>query len=231
MTVAVQLAPGQQALEAILFDLDGTLLDSHAALKDVFGHFLDRHGIQRDRVDVNAFDGLTIPEVVAVLRADWSLVPDESSLIAAYYAAVRSAYADVSPFDGADGMLRRLRAHGIKLALVTAATSRVLVPLLERLSWSELFDAIIAGDQVPRGKPSPDGYLAALRQMKMSAAQALAVDDSQHGVTAARAAGLKVIGVAPRERAATLKAAGADTVVPSVTAIAELAQSDGARRS
>lgn len=230
MTAALHFAPGRQTVEAILFDLDGTLLDSHRVLEGVFRRFLDTHGIARSAVDINKFDGLTIPEIVAALQRDWSLAPDENSLAATYLDAVRSAYIDhVSPFAGVDALLRKLRDRRIRLALVTAATAPVLVPLLERLAWSELFDTVIPGDSVPRGKPAPDGYLAGLQQMRMSPAKAIAVEDSGLGVAAARAAGLTVIGIAPPERAAILTAAGAVTVLPSAAAIADLLQDETRR--
>jgi len=226
MTAALQFVPHGQAVEAVLFDLDGTLLDSHGALESVFWRFLGSHGIARGDVDIGQFDGLTIPEIVATLRTHWSLASDENSLVATYVDAIRSAYADqVSPFNGADAMLRRLHGRGTKLALVTAATSTVLTPLLERLAWSALFDAVIPGDRVPRGKPAPDGYRAGLEELKMSPARAIAIEDSRHGVAAAREAGLRVIGIAPPERAAVLTAAGATVVLPSVAAISNVLQS------
>lgn len=232
MTTALQFAPHRQAVEAMLFDLDGTLLDSHQVLESVFWRFLDRHGIGRGGVDVNQFDGLTIPEIVATLRTNWSLASDENCLVATYVDAIRSAYADqVSPFEGADAALRWLHGHGTKLALVTAATSTVLMPLLERLAWSALFDVVIPGDRVPRGKPAPDGYRAGLEELKMSSARAIAIEDSRYGVAAARGAGLRVIGIAPPERASVLTAAGATVVLPSVAAIANVLQSGGACRA
>ena len=232
MNAAFQFGPSGQTVEAVLFDLDGTLLDSHRVLKDVFWRFLDSHGIARGDVDINQFDGLTIPEIVATLRTDWSLASDENSLVATYVDAIRSAYAhQVSPFNGADATLRRLHGRGTKLALVTAATSTVLMPLLERLAWSALFDAVIPGDRVQRGKPAPDGYRAGLEELKMSPARAVAIEDSRHGVAAARGAGLMVIGIAPPERAAVLIAAGATVVLPSVAAIAHVLQSGEACRA
>jgi len=225
MTAALHFAPRQQRIDAVLFDLDGTLLDSHLALEAVFWRFLDTHRIARSSVDIKHFDGLTIPEIVATLRHDWSLAAGENSLVGAYLDAVRSAYeGQVSPFAGADSLLRQLRAHGTKLALVTAAISPVLLPVLERLAWSELFDAVIPGDRVARGKPAPDGYVAALQALQVTPAQAIVVEDSRHGIAAARAAGLTVIGIAPSERAASLAAAGAAVVLPSVSAITSVLQ-------
>ena len=213
MTAALRFRPNGQMVEAALFDLDGTLLDSHEVLEAVFWRFVGTHGIARDDVDIKQFDGSTIPEIVATLRARWSLASDENTLVAAYVDAVRSAYTgQVSPFEGADATLRRLQRRGIKLALVTAATSPVLMPLLERLAWSALFDVVIPGDRVPRGKPAPDGYLAGLHGLKTSPARAVAIEDSRRGIIAARGAGLRVIGIAPPERAVLLTASGAAVV-------------------
>jgi HAD superfamily hydrolase (TIGR01509 family) len=210
-------------LEAVLFDLDGTLLDSKSILEDVFWRFLDAHGIDRAAVDISAFDGLKIPEIVAALRRRWSLEESETTLTAAYLDAVRRSYTDSAlPFDGVDRMLGELRGRGLKLALVTAATDAVLTPLLARLGWSGLFDVVISGDRVTRGKPAPDGYVAALHRLNLSPGRAVAVEDSRHGVTAATAAGLFTIGIAPPDRAAELTAAGALTVLARAAQVADL---------
>jgi HAD superfamily hydrolase (TIGR01509 family) len=214
---------GDDELEAVLFDLDGTLLDSKSILEDVFWRFVDGHGIDRAAVDINAFDGLKIPEIVAALRRRWSLEESETTLTSAYLDAVRRNYTDSAlPFDGVDRMLGELRDRGLRLALVTAATDRVLTPLLARLDWSGLFDVVISGDRVARGKPAPDGYAAALHGLNLSPGRAVAVEDSRQGVSAATAAGLAAIGIAPPDRAAELTAAGAQVVLARAAQVADL---------
>lgn len=210
-------------IEACLFDLDGTLLDSQRVLESVFWQFVEDRGLERDRIDIDDFTGLTVTEITRKLHGDANLKDTPADLARAYIGLLQDRYCrDALPFDGAADLLDGLRARGIRLALVTAAQSSVLDPVLRRLGWVEKFDAIVPGESVARGKPFPDGYQSGLRQLAIAADRALAIEDSCNGIIAARRAGLMVVGVGSTERAERLRSAGAEAVIPAIHELAAI---------
>jgi len=210
-------------IDACLFDLDGTLLDSQSVLEAVFWQFVEERGLERDRIAIDEFTGLTVREIATKLHDDANLKDTPADLAKAYIGLLQNRYCrDALPFDGAADLLDGLRARGIRLALVTAAQSSVLDPVLRRLGWVEKFDAIVPGESVARGKPFPDGYQSGLRQLAIAADRALAVEDSFNGIIAARRAGLMVVGVGSTERAERLRSAGAEAVIPAVRELAAM---------
>lgn len=187
---------------AVIFDLDGTLVDSVPALEDAYGAFLSARGRMPSRGEFIEMNGPSISEIVGELKRRHALAEPIADLSAAYGELVNRAYRErVRPFAGAEALLRRCRALGFRLALATAAPRRVASELLERLGWSEWFARCVGGDEVMRAKPHPDLYALCLARLAIQAGEAVAVEDSEHGEAAARAAGLEVLRVDARRAA------------------------------
>jgi beta-phosphoglucomutase family hydrolase len=122
----------------------------------------------------------------------------------------------VERYDGSVRYLKAVRAAGLKTAVVTSSANCDAV--LEAAGLTDLFDLTFDGndliEQKLLGKPAPDGYLAAARELGFEAAQAAVFDDAQSGVSAGRAGGFgRVVGVDRLDQADTLRACGADVVV------------------
>ena len=197
-------------LQALLFDVDGTLADTER----------DGHRLAFNRAFAEAgldwrWDAALYGELLAITggkermrhyveryRPDWSKPKNFSELVAQLHAAKTAHYTamlaqGVIPLrPGVRRLLAEARAAKLRLAIATTTTPANVSALLRHTlgsgaeSW---FEVIGAGDAVPAKKPAPDIYYYALEHMGLPASACLAFEDSENGVRAARAAGLKTV--------------------------------------
>ncbi|HEU5212628.1 MAG TPA: HAD-IA family hydrolase [Gaiellaceae bacterium] len=179
--------------ETVLFDLDGTLIDSGAAILASFHHATQTVLGRRyeDDVIMASVGGHGIHRQMAAFDED--RVDD---LVAAYRAHNMELYRDIRLFPGIEPVLARLRDSGRRLGIVTVK-SRVTVDLtFELLPLGDYFDVVVNGDDVAEHKPHPAALLLALDEYGAPAETAAYVGDSPFDLQAARAAGVGAIGVA-----------------------------------
>jgi HAD superfamily hydrolase (TIGR01509 family) len=171
-------------------DLDGTLADSLGVLRQVYTEFLRQRGATPSDAEFASLNGPELREIVDRLRGNHGWSTSVEDLLAAYTEDLQKAYAAVRPMAGAEALLAQALATGWQLGLVTAASRAVAEAFLTTQGWR--FAVIASGDEVDHAKPAPDLYRLALSRAGVGADAALALEDSPHGVTAARAAGLPV---------------------------------------
>ena len=206
--------------EALLIDLDGTLADSHDALRACLDAFLARRGIVSRSEDFDALDGVLLGEIPARLQERFAIGEPLDELRCEYEARVADAYAKVAPAAGATELVRGAAAKGIRLVLVTSAPRALADAFLRAAGLAGAFAAVVSGEDGP-GKPDPALFERALELARVPAERALAIEDASSGVRAARAAGVDVLGVADDpSRGASLRGAGAVDVVPDLRAVA-----------
>jgi phosphoglycolate phosphatase len=109
-----------------------------------------------------------------------------------YFSALHQA---TGVYPGVEACLQRLEALKIPVALVTNKPRRFTLPLLESLGWSERFNSVVCGDDLPQKKPLPDPLLYACQQLAIPASEALMVGDSRNDISAAKAAGMANVAV------------------------------------
>jgi HAD superfamily hydrolase (TIGR01509 family) len=180
---------------AVIFDLDGTLVDSEPLSKVAWRRVLALHGYDVGDAEITAAQGLRFAESYALFARSFQLPPldviwsDYSELLYASYDE------GLVSFDDAVSTARQLQAEGVPLALATSSQRERLERTLAAADLEGLFAVTVAGDEVTRGKPAPDGYLAAAHLLGVDPRDCVAVEDSQAGVDAAKAAGIPVLGV------------------------------------
>jgi pyrophosphatase PpaX len=178
----------------VLFDLDGTLIDSGAIIVASMRHAASTV-LGRDIPDEQLTAAVGGPGLVAQMRAlDESRVDE---LVDAYRAHNEPLHAQLEPCAGIEDALRALRDDGRRLGIVTAkrhATVRLAFEVLPQLE--EFFEVVVGADDTERHKPNPDPILAALDRLGASPQEAAYVGDSPFDVAAARAAGVTAIAVA-----------------------------------
>jgi phosphoglycolate phosphatase len=208
----------------VLFDLDGTLLDSAPDLYDALCQLCDQES--RPHPDYAPVRAVVSRGARAVLRAGLADV-DEAG-IESRVARFLEGYAQVMgrdshPFAGVPALLDALEHAGVPWGIVTNKAGFLTAPLLERLALSARTAAVVCGDTLPQRKPDPAPVLLACEQAGMDPARAVFVGDDRRDVEAGRAAGLRTVAVSwGYLDGGDPHAWGADAVVDDASALASL---------
>jgi HAD superfamily hydrolase (TIGR01509 family) len=182
---------------AVLFDLDGTLVDSERIYGQALARaFADGQGLTLTDEDTGYIVGRSWVAIEAHLRARYpSLTWTRAEMIAACAAAAEELFAQggLPILPGAREAVARFGDR--RRALVTGSARQEAALVLDRLGLIEAFEVRLCAEDVPRSKPAPDGYLAACRALGVAPNEALVIEDSASGIAAGRAAGCAVIAV------------------------------------
>jgi HAD superfamily hydrolase (TIGR01509 family) len=179
-------------LQAVIFDMDGVLVDSEPFGFEAMRRVMARYGLPYGEEENAEFLGRTTLDSCRILRARHRLRESEVTLADWYVEAMLEQIArGPIPMAGVPEVLRGVRGAGYRLALASSAEVRVIDANLAALAIRPLFEAVVSGTQVARGKPDPDVFLAAAERLGVPAAACLVVEDSRNGLLAAKAAGMR----------------------------------------
>jgi pyrophosphatase PpaX len=198
----------------VLFDLDGTLIDSGEIILSSFRH-ATRTVLERevpDEVLAAAIGGSNIYEQMRAFDEERA-----NELVRVYREHNEPLHDDLVAFEGIERLLERLKSEGRRLGIVTAKRRRTVDLAFGMLPLERFFEAVVTAERTERHKPHPEPVLAALEELGSKAEEAAFVGDSPFDMGAGKAAGVFTVAVSwgkihPVER---LLEAGADTVVNS----------------
>ena len=178
--------------ESVLFDLDGTLIDSGPLILASFRH-ATRTVLGRTIPDEELLAGVGGHGLDAQMAAfDADRVEELTSV---YRKHNLQQYEKVQLFAGVSEVLERLRADGRSLGVVTVKGRPAVELTFDLLSLADIFDVVITGDDSPRQKPAPDPILAALAKLDASVSTAAYIGDAPFDIQAARSAGVRSVAV------------------------------------
>jgi HAD superfamily hydrolase (TIGR01509 family) len=202
---------------ALVFDFDGTLADTESAVLQSWQEVFRQHGAELPLAAWHAVIGTqhTTPAMFDLL-AELAPGVDTEALRPKTKARVFELLETLGPREGVLSYLDAAKEHGLTLAVASSSSGGWVHPHLERLGLAGYFDAVLTGD-LHQAKPDPDLYLAALDALHAPANETIAFEDTPHGVTAAKAAGLTCVAV-PNVITESLDFSQADVVLPSFTA-------------
>ena len=179
---------------ALLFDLDGTLVDTieliMLSMEFAFNNF---SGPRPTRAEWLEGLGITL----RVQMAKWARTPEEFDWLIARYRIFQGEHQDpmTAPYPGVPEALEKLHAAGHPMAIVTSKYFALANRVLAHVDFARYFDVVIGGDSIDNPKPHPEPVLKALKRLGVSADRALMIGDSPHDIRAGNAAGVRTVAV------------------------------------
>ncbi|MEK6268910.1 MAG: pyrophosphatase PpaX [Planococcus sp. (in: firmicutes)] len=183
----------EKKINTLLFDFDGTLLDTNELIIQTFLSVLDKHYPGRfDREDALHFIGPSLEQTFTAID------PNRVEELTAEYRALNRIMHDdlVEEYDGVAETLRLLKAQGLKMAIVSTKRSQTIRHGLELMGVADVFDVIVGLDHVSNPKPHPEPLQLALTQLNSSPDEALMIGDNSHDIEGGKNAGVLTAGVA-----------------------------------
>jgi HAD superfamily hydrolase (TIGR01509 family) len=204
-------------LTAILFDLDGTIVNTDPIHYQAWQQMLGKYNIEIDEIFYKSrISGRLNPEIVKDILPELS-VAEGGKFADEKEALFRQLASHLQPLDGFTELVAWTEAHNLKRALVTNAPRLNAEFMLDVLGITAVFDQIILADDCVAGKPDPAPYQVALNKLQITAETAIALEDSPSGIRAAVGAGIRTIGIASTHDCKVLQEVGAFMVIPDFT--------------
>ena len=184
------------AIEAAIFDCDGTILDSMPMWTHECVALLERYGVENAFGVFSAHESLDMDKKCYYYHDALGIGESGEALYRELWQSVREAYArDVVPYPGVRDFLEEVRERGIPCVIASSTPKELLRSSLEAHGLDGYFDELIFCGDVGRGKEFPDVYLAAARQMGTAKENTWVFEDAPFGIRSARRAGFPVVGV------------------------------------
>jgi HAD superfamily hydrolase (TIGR01509 family) len=182
-------------IEAVVFDLDGVIVDSEQVWDDVRERLAKERGGRWHEGAQAAMMGMSSPEWSVYMHDEIGLSESPEEINEEVVRRMLARYGDGLPLiDGAVEAVRRL-ADAFPLAVASSSNRPLIETVLREARIDDRFDAVVSSEEVASGKPAPDVYLEASRRLRVDPTRAAAIEDSSNGIRAAHAAGMRVIAV------------------------------------
>ncbi|QPC84239.1 HAD family phosphatase [Phototrophicus methaneseepsis] len=180
-------------IQAVIFDMDGVLVDSEVYWSQSRVEFAQSRGKQWTDEDQRLAMGRSTVEWAMVMQQRLGLTMPVDAIISEMKERVIAHYASRMPTrPGALEAVHEMAAH-YRCGLASGSPTEIIKAVLEITGLDQVFEVVVYGDDVPLGKPAPDIYLEALQQMGADAAVSVGIEDSANGIRALKAAGMAAI--------------------------------------
>ncbi|MDN8598702.1 HAD family phosphatase [Citrobacter sp. S2-9] len=208
-------------IAAVLFDMDGVLIDSNAVIENAWNEAAEMYGktISKDDI-VKHIHGQPGPHTIRSLFNDLPL-SDRQKVQAHIIDAENTANYD--PIPDVAKLITSLHAAGIRVGIVTSGWREKIDRVMNMLQIQSCISVIVERDDVARGKPFPDPYLLAAERLAIPAGKTIVFEDSRSGVTSAVSAGTFCVGIGSEE----LIACGAKLAIPDFTGVEVIPRQEG----
>jgi|APEBP8051073058_1049385.scaffolds.fasta_scaffold00347_24 beta-phosphoglucomutase-like phosphatase (HAD superfamily) len=187
-------------LEAVVFDMDGVLIDSEPLWRKAEIAVMAQYGIYLTEADCIRLMGLRTDEVVQQIAIDFGQSLDigkvSQEIIESVCRLIKKDGLAIQPFCE---LALDLKNRQIPLAVATSSPMQVVEAVLERTGLTAVFNTLVSAERFPFGKPHPQVYIEACAGLQIPATNCLAIEDSLNGTLAAKAARMKVLSVPEKE--------------------------------
>lgn len=195
-TVDIQLT----SFDAVIFDMDGTMIDNHAAHREAWMAFVEKHQLSVTAEDFNQhYAGKKNSEILSGIF-ERSLSPVDTTKYAeekeAFYRKIYEP--DLAEIKGLKEVLSAIKEHSRPLAIATTSPRSNWEFILKKLDLVDTFDCVKGDEDVQKGKPNPEIYLLAAAALEVQPSRCLVFEDTPSGVEAAKSAGMQVVAILKR---------------------------------
>lgn len=188
--------------EAVVFDMDGVLIDSEPLWRKAEIAVMAKRGVTLTEEDCKRLMGLRTDEVVKQIAADWKTdLPVDGVVEEIIHGVCGLIAAEGHVIEGFRDLALELKAQGVPLAVATSSPMRVVNSVLQRTGLEGVFSVVVSAEKFPYGKPHPQVYIEACAGLGFHPTQCIAIEDSLNGTLAAKAARMKAIAVPEPENA------------------------------
>lgn len=187
----------ENGYDAVIFDCDGTLVDSMPAHFEAWCEAMTLHGakgVMKEDV-FYAMGGRPTKDIVVELNAEYGLKLDPMSVALSKREAFLKKLKTLTLIEEVADFARSLSARRIPMAIATGGSRHVIEKTLQAVGVSDWFDEVVTADEVPIGKPAPDIFLYAAKMLGVAPERCLALEDAPAGIMAAQCAGMAVVAV------------------------------------
>lgn len=189
--------PGKAEIDAVIFDMDGTLLNSLAAWKNSASNFLRSQGIEPPAGLDAEMEKLSLMDGAKIIKERYGFSQSPEEILAMTLAPIHQHYiTDIQAKPGALFLLKKLHDQGIKISVATASDKQLAQQAFERLGMMPYIDFIVTCDEVGVGKQSPAVYDAARQRFGTAKERTLVVEDALYALQTAKKAGYLTAAVA-----------------------------------
>ncbi|XP_042067915.1 bifunctional riboflavin kinase/FMN phosphatase-like isoform X1 [Salvia splendens] len=196
MGSAAENSSSDPQISAVIFDLDGTLLNTEDVTKNVLKNFLAKYGRVQDSEKERKRLGMTFKESSLTIVDDYDLPLTTEEYVKEILPMYQGTWLLAKPLPGANRLMRHLHKHGVPFGLASNSLRKNIEGKISHHDgWKDNFNVILGSDEVKSGKPAPDLFFEAAKRMEMDPSCCLVIEDSVVGVKAGKAANMKVVAV------------------------------------
>ncbi len=183
--------------QAVIFDMDGVIIDSEPIHKRVFTKLAGEHGIPLTPEVITSYIGRSPVAQWTDLKAKYHFDEDPEHIVEEQMERYLSylAHNHPSPMPGLPSLLEYLHNRNIPMALASSNTRKVVEAVPELLGISQYFMKRVSGQDVVHAKPAPDVFLSAAQKLNIAAEFCIVIEDAENGVKAAKTAGMRCVGL------------------------------------
>jgi haloacid dehalogenase superfamily, subfamily IA, variant 3 with third motif having DD or ED/haloacid dehalogenase superfamily, subfamily IA, variant 1 with third motif having Dx(3-4)D or Dx(3-4)E len=185
-------------LKAVIFDMDGVIIDSEPFHWEVNKQIFKLLGIRVSKKDYRKYIGSSNTNMWTDLKARFGLLQPLEDLVKMQVNGNIDFLREnqFGPIEGITGLLRGLKKNAVAIGLASSSPDGAIDIVLRKFKIENYFSIKVSGEDFKKSKPAPDIFLRTARLLRVPPAQCVVIEDSAHGVAAARAAGMKCVGFA-----------------------------------